>query len=304
MIRYLATVFILLAAGAAALHRLALAYVPPAQRLRPADVLVVLGHPANADGSPSPAMQEQVALAAALHRAGLAPALLCTGGAVHNEHVEAQVMAALAVQFGIPAAAIATETQARDTTRSRTPATAARSCRRAAGGTPSSSPRPTTCAARAASSTWLASRTRWPGRRRAMSLPRGRGAGEPCAMICWDKAGLSRRSGSAWIRLGGRSDAQDAPCGGKRHGQRDLQGVPLVTTRRDAWRSGFIERLQTVTLSPCHPVTTSLRPRPAQHRPIALRPDIDHLARRPVVFGELHQVELGVQAAPRQQLVV
>jgi uncharacterized SAM-binding protein YcdF (DUF218 family) len=115
MIRYLATVFILLAAGAAALHRLALAYVPPAQRLRPADVLVVLGHPANADGSPSPAMQEQVALAAALHRAGLAPALLCTGGAVHNEHVEAQVMAALAVQFGIPAAAIATETQARDT---------------------------------------------------------------------------------------------------------------------------------------------------------------------------------------------
>jgi uncharacterized SAM-binding protein YcdF (DUF218 family) len=115
MIRYLAMVFILLAAGAAALRRLALAYVPPAQRLRPADVLVVLGHPANADGSPSPAMQEQVALAAALQRAGLARALLFTGGAVHNEHIEAQVMAELAVRLGVPAAAIATETQARDT---------------------------------------------------------------------------------------------------------------------------------------------------------------------------------------------
>jgi uncharacterized SAM-binding protein YcdF (DUF218 family) len=83
--------------------------------VQPADVIVVLGHPANADGSPSPAMQEQAALAAALFRACLAPALLFTGGAVHNEHMEAQVMADLAVQQGVPAAAIATETQARDT---------------------------------------------------------------------------------------------------------------------------------------------------------------------------------------------
>jgi uncharacterized SAM-binding protein YcdF (DUF218 family) len=60
-------------------------------------------------------MQEQVALAAALQRAGLARALLFTGGAVHNEHIEAQVMAELAVRLGVPAAAIATETQARDT---------------------------------------------------------------------------------------------------------------------------------------------------------------------------------------------
>jgi uncharacterized SAM-binding protein YcdF (DUF218 family) len=107
--------FVALAVIAGALRRLALAYVPLAQPLRPADVIVVLGHPANADGSPSPAMQEQAALAAALYRAGLARALLFTGGAVHNEHVEAQVMAALAVQLGVPAAVIAVETQARDT---------------------------------------------------------------------------------------------------------------------------------------------------------------------------------------------
>ena len=115
MIRFLVMIFALLAVAAAALRWLALAYVPPAQRLRPAAVIVVLGHPANGDGSPSPAMVEQATLAAALYRAGLAPALLFTGGAVYNEHVEAQVMAALAVRLGVPAAAIAVETQARDT---------------------------------------------------------------------------------------------------------------------------------------------------------------------------------------------
>ncbi len=81
-------------------------------------------------------MQEQVALAVALYRAGLAPTLLFTGGAVHNQHVEAQVMAELAVAHGVPAAAIAVETQARDTFEN------ARYCRQimqaAAGRTPSS----------------------------------------------------------------------------------------------------------------------------------------------------------------------
>jgi uncharacterized SAM-binding protein YcdF (DUF218 family) len=113
--RYLATSFVALAVVALALRRLALGYVPPAQRLRPADVIIVLGHPANLDGSPSSAMQEQVSLAAALYRDGLAPALLFTGGAVHNEYVEAQVMAGLAVAQGVPAAAMVTETHARDT---------------------------------------------------------------------------------------------------------------------------------------------------------------------------------------------
>ncbi len=113
--RYLVMVFVLMTALVAALRRLVLAYVPPAQPLRPADVIIVLGHPANADGGPSPAMREQVALAAALYRAGLAPMLLCTGGAVYNQHVEAQVMAGLAVQQGVPADAIITETQSRDT---------------------------------------------------------------------------------------------------------------------------------------------------------------------------------------------
>lgn len=113
--RYVVLIFVSLAVATAALRRLTLAYVPRPQRLRPADVIVALGHPAKADGSPSPAMREQVALAAALHRDGLAPSLLFTGGAVHNIHVEAQVMAGLAVRLGVPAAAIVAETRARDT---------------------------------------------------------------------------------------------------------------------------------------------------------------------------------------------
>lgn len=115
MMRFLVMIFALLAAAAAALRRLVLSYVPLAQPVRPAAVIIVLGHPANGDGSPSPAMVEQTTLAAALYRAGLAPALLFTGSAVHNEHVEAQVMAGLAVRLGVPAAAVVTETQARDT---------------------------------------------------------------------------------------------------------------------------------------------------------------------------------------------
>jgi uncharacterized SAM-binding protein YcdF (DUF218 family) len=115
VMRFFVMILALLAVAADALRRLALAYVPPVQRLRPAEVIVVLGHPANPDGSPSQAMQEQVALAAALYWYGLAPALLFTGGAVHNQHVEAQVMAGLAAQQGVPASVIVTEMQARDT---------------------------------------------------------------------------------------------------------------------------------------------------------------------------------------------
>lgn len=113
--RYSVMTLVALAVLGDALRRLALAYVPPMPPLRPADVLVVLGHPANPDGSPSLAMREQAALAAALYRAGLGRALLCTGGAVQNEHVEAQVMVELLGRQGIAVDAIVTETQARDT---------------------------------------------------------------------------------------------------------------------------------------------------------------------------------------------
>lgn len=88
-----------------------------------ADVIVVLGHPVLADGSAGPDLREEVALAVELHAAGLAPAVLFTGGAVHNAHVEARVMANLARQQGLPDSAILIEDQARDTVEN------ARNCR-------------------------------------------------------------------------------------------------------------------------------------------------------------------------------
>lgn len=100
------------AAGAAWLLA---SYVPPLKPLRPADVLIVLGHPAGADGRPSQAMHEEVALAVRLYQAGLARHAIFSGGAVHNQHVEARVMARLAGDLGLPAEAIHCEAQARDT---------------------------------------------------------------------------------------------------------------------------------------------------------------------------------------------
>lgn len=110
--------------GAAGLAWLVTGYVPRRQPLERADVIIVLGHPATEDGLPSPAMREEVRVAAALYQAGLAPSVLFTGGAVHNSHGEAQVMASLARRLAVPDGAIHTDDEARDTIEN------ARNCRR------------------------------------------------------------------------------------------------------------------------------------------------------------------------------
>jgi vancomycin permeability regulator SanA len=56
------------------------------------DVILVLGNPARADGSIAPTAQSRVLEAIRQYRAGVAPRLLMTGGAVANQYVEAQVM--------------------------------------------------------------------------------------------------------------------------------------------------------------------------------------------------------------------
>jgi uncharacterized SAM-binding protein YcdF (DUF218 family) len=49
------------------------------------------------------------------YRAGVAPTLIMTGGAAHNQYVEAEVMAAIAKAQGVPAAAILEESQSQNT---------------------------------------------------------------------------------------------------------------------------------------------------------------------------------------------
>lgn len=81
----------------------------------PYDVLIVLGSPANPNGTPSPEQRERVLEAIREYRAGAAPRLIMSGGAAHNQFVEAEVMARFAESRGVPASAIFTEEHAMDT---------------------------------------------------------------------------------------------------------------------------------------------------------------------------------------------
>jgi uncharacterized SAM-binding protein YcdF (DUF218 family) len=79
------------------------------------DVIIVLGYPANPDGTPSAIERARVMEGVREYRRGVAPALLMTGGAAHNQRIEADVMADFAVTQGIPASAVLREEQAHNT---------------------------------------------------------------------------------------------------------------------------------------------------------------------------------------------
>lgn len=79
------------------------------------DAIIVLGYPADSDGNPSPRMLARVAEGVREYERGVAPRLILTGGAAHNQFVEAQVMARTAEAEGIPKSAIVMEQQAKDT---------------------------------------------------------------------------------------------------------------------------------------------------------------------------------------------
>jgi uncharacterized SAM-binding protein YcdF (DUF218 family) len=79
------------------------------------DTIIVLGTPANADGTPSPEQRERTLEGVREYKAGVAPTLIFTGGPAHNQFVEAHVMAALALTQGVPSSAIIEEPQAQNT---------------------------------------------------------------------------------------------------------------------------------------------------------------------------------------------
>jgi uncharacterized SAM-binding protein YcdF (DUF218 family) len=79
------------------------------------DVILVLGNPAKNDGSIAPTARARVLEGIRQYRAGVAPQLLMTGGAVKNQFVEGQVMQQFAVSQGVPASAVFVEGQSRNT---------------------------------------------------------------------------------------------------------------------------------------------------------------------------------------------
>lgn len=90
----------------------------------PIDAAIVLGAALNPDGSPGPALRRRVAAGAALVRAGRAPRLVLSGGAVRHHRSEAEVMHALALRHGVPPEALVLEPDSRNTLEN------ARNCRR------------------------------------------------------------------------------------------------------------------------------------------------------------------------------
>jgi uncharacterized SAM-binding protein YcdF (DUF218 family) len=79
------------------------------------DAIIVLGTPANQDGTPSPEQRERTLEGIREFKAGIAPHLIFTGAAAHNQFVEAHTMATLALAQGVPPDAILEEGKAQNT---------------------------------------------------------------------------------------------------------------------------------------------------------------------------------------------
>lgn len=79
------------------------------------DVVIVLGCPNEADGAPSACQVARADIAVELMAAGYGQRFITTGGAVDNVFVEAETLAALLVERGVPEAHILIEPQAEHT---------------------------------------------------------------------------------------------------------------------------------------------------------------------------------------------
>jgi uncharacterized SAM-binding protein YcdF (DUF218 family) len=79
------------------------------------DAIIVLGTPADRDGNPTPEMLARVTEGVREYERGVAPRLILSGAAAHNQFTVARVMAATAHAQGIPNSAIFEETRAMDT---------------------------------------------------------------------------------------------------------------------------------------------------------------------------------------------
>lgn len=79
------------------------------------DVIIVLGFPAAKDGKASPIMRERVIKAVELYKEGYSGNIICSGGGVNNNYVEANVMADFAESLGVPNDCLIKESKSLDT---------------------------------------------------------------------------------------------------------------------------------------------------------------------------------------------
>ena len=81
----------------------------------PYDVMIVLGCPSDDDGTPSECQERRAQLALQLADAGYGDTFITTGGAVHNEFVEAEFLRDLLIDGGVDSASITLEPLAEHT---------------------------------------------------------------------------------------------------------------------------------------------------------------------------------------------
>jgi uncharacterized SAM-binding protein YcdF (DUF218 family) len=112
LLTILVVLFVLAVAGLAFVYR---SIATTNTSLTHFDTIIVLGTPAEPDGTPSPEQRERTLEGVREYKAGVAPHLIFTGAAAHNKFVEAHVMAALALTQGVPPDAIIEEGQAQNT---------------------------------------------------------------------------------------------------------------------------------------------------------------------------------------------
>jgi vancomycin permeability regulator SanA len=77
--------------------------------------VLVLGYPTREDGEPHPVQRQRVAAAVLAYREHGCERIVLSGGAVHNGHVEADAMARIARELGVPADVLVLERAARST---------------------------------------------------------------------------------------------------------------------------------------------------------------------------------------------
>jgi hypothetical protein len=81
----------------------------------PHDVIILLGCPNNADGTPATCQTTRADDAVKFMQAGYGDQFITSGAAVHNQYVEADTLKQLLIDRGVPATSIVAETRAQHT---------------------------------------------------------------------------------------------------------------------------------------------------------------------------------------------
>jgi uncharacterized SAM-binding protein YcdF (DUF218 family) len=82
---------------------------------RKADVIIILGYPSLNNGEVSPVLMERIKKGIELYKLNNAGKIICTGGAVKNEYIEAEIMHKELVKAGIPNEDIICEKESKGT---------------------------------------------------------------------------------------------------------------------------------------------------------------------------------------------